>query len=249
MDHANPIQVIKCGGSILADGIDAVADALSTIRGPLVIVVSAPAGETDARFASISLEASTTGDQIAEFVSRGEREMAAHMAGLLQDRGLAARSVTPQEIGLTASGSPLDADPVAIDHQAVRTLLKTTPTLVVPGFVAMGRSGGHKLFGRGGSDTTAVFLATELNATCRLMQAAAGVFDHDPDSRQATRFARMHWDDLLDLDAEVVQHKAVRLAKQQRLRLTVTGLQTTPATLVEDCPSALAGAEPAHVDS
>ncbi|MDP7028910.1 MAG: hypothetical protein QF733_01655 [Phycisphaerales bacterium] len=242
-----PIQIVKCGGSILASDPARVADAIATVQGPLIIVVSAPAGETDRRLASIPLNASTSGEQIAEFVSRGERAMADTMASLLQDRGRSARRVTVQDIGLSAAGAALDADPVGLDHDAVHHLLQDCHALVVPGFVATSRSGAWRLLGRGGSDVTAVFLAAELGASCRLIQAAPGIFECDPARGPSGRYARMHWDDLLELDAEVVQAKAVRLAKQRRVQLTVTGLAESPATIVSD--STMMASETSHADS
>ncbi len=249
METAQPIQVVKCGGSVLATDAAAVADAVAAMTPPLIVVVSAPAGETDARFASIPLEASTSGSQIAEFVSRGEREMSVRMAAMLQDRSMAARPIGVQDLGLIASGDALDADPESLDADATRALLSAHPVLVVPGFVALGRGGDWKLLGRGGSDATAVFLTAELRGSCRLMQSTAGVFDRNPAMGPATRFARMHWDDVLDLDEAVIQPKAVRLAKQRRIPLTVTGLRPAPATIVADCPAVPAGPEHTHADS
>ena len=78
------MRIIKCGGSILGSSreVEAVADwvaGLAKEPGTLIVVVSAPAGVTDLLFASISLNASTTGEQIAEH-SRARPELLAQPA-------------------------------------------------------------------------------------------------------------------------------------------------------------------------
>ncbi len=235
------IQVIKCGGSVL-DTEEAIADtcryiaSLATPNEPLVVVVSAPAGVTDALYQSVPLEASTSGDEIAEHVSSGERKMAARLTEHLQSLGVQAATLSVHDIGLRASGPPLDADPVSLDVKAILTAFNADPVLVIPGFAGVGSSGARRLLGRGGSDLSAVFIACELGASCRLLQQATGVFEQDPEGRADTppRFASLHWDDLLDLDTEVVQGKAVRLAKQRRLEFVVSAITPDFDTVVGD---------------
>jgi len=244
MSVASHIRVVKCGGSILGSpaAIAAAADRLAAMAGRsgvLIVVVSAPAGATDALFAELSPTASTTGSDVAEHVSQGERQMAAQLARHLQDRGLTARSVSVQQIALHASGPALDADPVSLDTAAILEAAAVSPVLVIPGFAAISASGQCRLLGRGGSDLTAVFLAAELGATCHLMQAAPGIFESDPSHGSPLRFDRLHWDDLLDMDSEVVQAKAVRLAKQRDLPFVVSGLEDAPRTRVGDFQTAV----------
>jgi homoserine dehydrogenase len=256
MDSSTSIQVIKCGGSVLGSdaAISATCSHLATIAshgGAMIVVVSAPAGLTEALFQSVPLEASTSGDEIAEHVSSGERAMAARLTDQLQASGVHARTLTVHDIGLRVSGPPLDADPISLDGAAITQALAETPVLVVPGFAGVGSSGARRLLGRGGSDISAIFIAAELEASCTLLQEAAGVYEQDPTLHDAAgqRFDQMHWDDLLELDDEVVQAKAVRLAKQRGLAFQVTALDDGPGTFVGNVQPVLASDQPRHASS
>ena len=239
------MQVIKCGGSVLgsAQAVAGVSDMLAAraaVDSPLIVVVSAPAGVTDVLFGEIPLQASTSSAEIVEHVSQGEQRMVAELAEHLQGRGVAAHPVKVADIGLYASGHPLDADLVSLDIPALQAILQRTPITLVPGFVGISHSGTKRLLGRGGSDLTAVFLAAELDARCELIQSIQGVYEVDPAHTRAARFSQMHWDDLLDLENEVVQGKAVRLAKQRGLGFLVRGVSSsTPGTMVGDMTAKL----------
>lgn len=256
MRDPESIQVIKCGGSVLGSEND-IARTCATLAGraeegqSLVIVVSAPAGVTDALYESVPLEASTSGDEIAEHVSAGERLMAARLTEELRLLGVRAASRSVHDIGLRASGPPLDADPIALNAPALLEALQDFQLIVLPGFAGVGSSGARRLLGRGGSDLTAVFVAAELGGPCTLMQDAPGIFESDPNglSDCPPRFASMHWDDLLDLDHEVVQAKAVRLAKQRRLPFTVCGPDLRDGTLVGDSLAVRLTERPRHASS
>ncbi|MCP4759506.1 MAG: hypothetical protein GY894_11760 [Planctomycetes bacterium] len=248
------MRIIKCGGSILGSSreVEAVADwvaGLAKEPGTLIVVVSAPAGVTDLLFASISLNASTTGEQIAEHVSSGERHMAETLTDHLQSRGLPARSLSVREIGLQAAGNPLDADPVSVDVELIAKAAAESPALVIPGFTGMSSAGDIRLLGRGGSDLTAIFLAAELGASCHLVQAAPGIYEIDPVRAEGPRFEQMHWDDLIEMEREVVQAKAVRLAKQRKQPFIVSGLSSPGRTLVGDVAARLVRDDTSHAPS
>jgi len=256
MGSSNAIHVIKCGGSVLGTEADiaAMATHLASIAAAgdrLIVVVSAAAGVTDALFQSVSLEASTSGDEIAEHVSSGERIMVTRLCDQLQTLGVTAAALTVHDIGLRASGPPLDADPISLDVAAILQGLHEYPVLIVPGFAGVGSSGARRLLGRGGSDLSAIFIAAELGASCTLLQNATGVYERDPSLHDATppQFDQMHWDDLLELDNEVVQAKAVRLAKQRQLPFQVTSLDAQPGTLVGNVQLLLASDRPRHASS
>jgi homoserine dehydrogenase len=256
MDQPSSIQVIKCGGSVLGsdDAIAATCTHLAEIAAegtPLIVVVSAPAGVTDALYQSVSLEASTSGDEIAEHVSSGERMMAARLKDQLQAMGVHAAALTVHDIGLRASGPSLDADPISLDVPAILHAMESTPVLLVPGFAGVCSSGARRLLGRGGSDISAIFIAAELGASCRLLQKVAGVYEKDPALHHLTptRFSQMHWDDLMELDDEVVQSKAVLLAKQRQLAFSVTSLDPAQGTLVGNVQPVLASGQSRHASS
>lgn len=256
MEPATHIQVIKCGGSVLRSdaAIAQTCDHLVTMAGSgnrLIVVVSAPAGVTDSLFKSVPLDASTSGEAIAEHVSSGERAMAARLTEQLRSLNLGVTTLSVHDIGLRASGPPLDADPVSLDVPAVLSAAAASDVVVVPGFVGVGSSGARRLLGRGGSDISAIFIAAEVGGTCCLLQRVAGIYETDPDAKETlpAHFAQMHWDDMLELEREVVQHKAVRLAQQRRLCFQITSPRSGIGTLVGDLQAVFEAAPSSHASS
>ena len=89
--------------------------------------------------------------------------------------------VDPREIGLLALGTVLDSEPVGVDRERLKSLLTEFPVLLVPGFFGYDEKKRLHLLGRGGSDLTAAFLASAVNATrCRLIKDVDGVYESDP---------------------------------------------------------------------
>src|SRR5207244_13266821 len=102
-------------------------------------------------------------------------------------------------------------------------------------FVGRTREGGASLLGRGGSDLTALFLAKHLYADrCRLVKDVAGLYERDPShgGPRPRRYGSLTWDDALQLEGGVVQHKALRFAREHHVVFEVATLGAVEATRV-----------------
>src|SRR3546814_8187196 len=109
----------------------------------------------------------------------------------------------------------LDGHPSRLDPIHLEAKLAATGLVIVPGFVGTGEDGQRSLFGRGGSDFSAVFLAGELGAECvRLYKDVDGVYESDPARCPgARRFAEVSWEDVLEVARPLIQpdRKSTRL--------------------------------------
>ena len=104
---------------------------------------------------------------------------------------------------------------------------------VIPGFVARDRGGRVALFGRGGSDLSALFLAKQLNARCRLIKDVDGIYNSDPAKcAEAERFDEIRFADALAIAGKVVQQKAIAFGKKTGIRFEVAALGKNYATTV-----------------
>jgi homoserine dehydrogenase len=123
-------------------------------------------GEATDRLLAEARELSALPDPYAtaELLATGERASAALLCLALDRSGVPDRTVDPREIGLTAEGSALDSEPLAVNVGRLRALLSEVPVHVVPGFIGTDPTGRTRLLGRGGSDLSAVFLAQALSA-------------------------------------------------------------------------------------
>jgi homoserine dehydrogenase len=240
------IAVLKFGSSVLRSAADlpvAVAEIDRWVgRGERVIaVVSAYHGVTDARFA----QARSLGDDLhaqAAYVAKGEEESSTALAAALVEYGVTARWLDADEIGLVADGAPHDSTPIAVTTWRLEAELEAHAALVVPGYVARDLSGRVVLLGRGGSDLTALFLAQQLAARCRLLKDVDGVYDSDPALGAARRYEALAWSSALAIGGRVIQPRGLEFAQAHGVRFEVSAVGAEVATVVGPGPDALARA-------
>ncbi len=251
----SPIVVMKFGSSIFAD-VDSVPHAVHAIyrhvqKGERVVaVVSALAGETDQLLGMVEqLDKDADPYRIASFVGTGETKSALLLSIALERVGLTTQLLDPEGIGLMAEGVPLDSDPCELNVGALQKSLSTCQVAVLPGFIACDKQGRTVLLGRGGSDDTALFVAQQLKAHCRLVKDVDGIFERDPDlpGPAPRRFVTITWPDALKVAGKLVQPKAIKFAESHQMNFEVASIGTTGGTLVGAGPTHLA--EVTHPDS
>ena len=225
-------SVLKFGSSVLASP-DALSTVVHTVYRHLragervVAVVSALDGATDrlARLArSVHDPGSPAADRAhARLLATGELQSVALLGLALERAGLPATLLDAGSLQLRTRGTPLDAEPVSVDREALTQALDATGLVVVPGFVGRAADGSVSVLGRGGSDLTAVFLAAELGADCVLYKDVDGLYERDPKipGPAPGRYARLSWADAQELDACIVQPRAIAEAARRRLRFRV----------------------------
>lgn len=232
--------VLKFGSSIFANPAS-YAKAVTEIRRYLdddqqvVAVVSAMLGETD-KLLGWSRIANLQGDlyTVADLVATGELQSSWLLRLALQQSGIEAVVARPQEIGLLAEGPADDSDPVSMDVPRLESLLQQHQVAIVPGFIGSDARGRTVLFGRGGSDDTALFLAHQLQADCILLKDVDGVFEYDPalPGPPPRVFSRISWEHALDVAGVLVQPKAIRFAQERGLTFAVRSIGSSAGTWI-----------------
>jgi homoserine dehydrogenase len=233
------VEVLKFGSSVLRSAADlpiAVDEIYRRWRAGshLLVVVSAFEGITDQLLSEVSDGTEyECREATAAYVSTGEQKTAALLLGALRRCGMPSRIVEPREIGLIAEGSILESAPLSVDASSLRKLWIDYPILVLPGFYGINVSGTAALFGRGGSDLSALFLAAELNGKCRLIKDVPGVFDSDPARlTTARRFAALSWDVATEVSGPLIQPKALSFAQSRKLAFEVGRPNENAGTLI-----------------
>jgi homoserine dehydrogenase len=251
------VIVLKFGSSVLQSRADlpaAVHEIYRWVRRQyrVVAVVSAFAGETDRLLETVADYRDANPEAIARVVATGEEIATAFLALELDRFGVPAQVLDPSQIELIAeSDSPEtnsnDTEPVSANIGAIEHVLHQGRVAVIPGFVARDRSGRVALFGRGGSDLSALFLARQLNARCRLIKDVDGIYNRDPaTSADAQRFAEISFADALAIAGKVVQQKAIAFGRKTGVPFEVAALSEECATLVGAKRSVLATAPHQH---
>lgn len=242
------VIVLKCGGSVLRDREDLPSVVHEVYRWhrqgwKVIVVVSAFAGHTDLLHRTVATGVgSRSRHALAAALCEGEREAASALSRELAEAGLEAATLDPVDFALKGQGDPLDASPLGFDESTVRRSLEVQSILVVPGYFATDADGRIVTLGRGGSDLTAIVLAQGLGpARCRLIKDVDGLFEHDPAASGPAprRFTRISYADALRLDGTIVQHKAIRFAREHGVVFEVGAANSSTPTVVGANPSLL----------
>lgn len=229
------VAVLKLGGSVLTHvpayltAARFLRDELARTRACIVAVVSAEEGHTDRlRADALNISADPDSDALDLLWSTGELRSVALLTLALRAEGVTAAGLNVHETGLrvsTAAGvRPAPAD-LILNPLPLRAALGGHDVVVVPGFLATRRQQVVTL-GRGGSDWSAVALASALGATrCELIKDVPGYFTADPNThRDATLIERLDYTAALamaDAGCPLVQRQAIDHARRAQLPLIV----------------------------
>lgn len=246
------IIVLKFGSSVLtteADLPNAIHEIYRWVRNGyhVVAVVSAIGNATDSLIAQAQMLSSNPESfATAELLATGERAAAALLGVTLDRAGVSSRVLNPREIGLTVSGSPLDSELVSVDVARLRALHIEYSVLVVPGFFGTDVFGRTHLLGRGGSDLSAAFLATNLGGQCRLIKDVDGIYESDPADASARpkRFKQLSFADALRVGGPIIQPKAVAFLSKHDSRVEVAALAMPYESIVCSDSTQIASAIP-----
>jgi homoserine dehydrogenase len=222
------VEVLKFGSSVLRSPGDlhiAVDEIYRRWRSGfrVLAVVSAFEGVTDELMAEVAdFMGTECPEAMAAYVATGEERTAALLQGSLHQYGVPSRLVSPREIALLAEGPLLESTPIQVDSDVIERLFDSYPILVLPGYYGIDTEGCTTLFGRGGSDLSALFLAAELGAEARLIKDVRGVFDTDPASTTgAHRFSALSWTRAIEVSGPLIQKKALQEALNRGLSFDV----------------------------
>jgi aspartate kinase len=240
-----PLVVQKFGGTSVADPerIKAVADHIARTRrrgDDVVAVVSAMGKETDDLLHVATLVSDTRpGREMDMLITAGERKAMALVSMALADIGCPAASFTGSQAGILTDTTHTKARIVDLRVDRLREALAEGITPVVGGAQGVSTERDITFLGRGGSDTTAVALASALEAdACELYTDVPGVFTADPRVvTDARRLAAISFDEMLEMCAcgcPKPEMRAVEFARTHGVRLHVRSSFTwEPGTWIQ----------------
>ena len=179
--------VQKYGGSSVKDTerIKNVAKRVAAYRqkgDQIVVVVSAMGGGTDnlIRLAS-EINKQPSEREMDMLLATGEQATIALLAMALHSLDLEAVSLTGAQAGIITDEVHTKAKIKNISPREVHAMLDAENVVIVAGFQGMTPDGRITTLGRGGSDLTAIALASTLEADlCQIYTDVDGVFTADP---------------------------------------------------------------------
>jgi len=236
------LSVLKIGGSVLRGerSYGSVARFLQTRLTlnqdeRLVVIVSAQYGTTD----ELQAEAQTIADDPSQTAldllwSTGELRSVALLALHLQKLGVSAVPFNVHQTGLVSDR----ATGTSVRPLRLRAALAHARIVVVPGFLGVSAGGAIASLGRGGSDLTAVLLASAIRAdACELIKDVAGYYtadpNRDPGARQIHHLSVADAIRMADTGCDLVQRAALMAASAANLEIVVRSMDAdAPVTHV-----------------
>jgi aspartate kinase len=240
------LLVMKFGGTSVgdADRIRTVADyiARSVRRGNQVVVaVSAMGKETDHLLhLARSVSSVRPGREMDMLITAGERKAMALLCLALHDLGVPADSFTGSQAGIITDTDHTRAKIVEMRTDRIRKALDAGRVPVVGGAQGMSLDREITFLGRGGTDTTAVALASALGAdACEIYTDVPGVFSADPRVvPEARRLKRVSFEEMLEMCAAGCPKPAMRsveFARNHHVALHVRSAFTwEPGTWIDE---------------
>jgi aspartate kinase len=238
--------VQKYGGSSVADAeciqrvAGRIADAYSEGH-DMVVVLSAQGDTTDDLIAKANeINKSPSKREMDMLLSTGEQISIALMAMALEKIGLPVVSLTGWQIGMQTDSAYGSASIRKVAAERIKTELDRRRIVLVAGFQGINRYDDITTLGRGGSDTTAVAIAANLNAdVCQIFTDVDGVYTSDPRKvPNARKLDEITYDEMLELaslGAQVLHNRSVEMAKRYGVKLEVlSSFERKPGTEVKE---------------
>lgn len=222
------IVVKKFGGSSVAtlDHIKKVANFIKRTKGDnqIVVVVSAMGKTTNALIEKAkTLSTAPNPRELDQLLSTGELQSVALLAIELHKLGLNAFSMSGKQAGIRTNSRYGRAFITKIDTKNILRHLECGDIVVVAGFQGFAPNGDTTTLGRGGSDTTAVALASALNAQCEIYSDIDCIYSCDPRYHNTRHpLHTIDYDYMLEMafyGTKAMEVRAVELAKKYNVEI------------------------------
>ena len=158
-------------------------------------------------------------------LSTGERISCALCAMAINDLGHRAISLTGSQAGIVTDTSHAKAKIVEVRARRLHEELDRDRIVLVAGFQGVSTDFEVTTLGRGGSDATAVALASALGGACEISTDVEGVFTADPRVvPDALKLPRISYEEMLEMaasGARVMMARSIEIARRYGVPLHV----------------------------
>jgi aspartate kinase len=238
--------VMKFGGTSVADAekLKSVARRLVAAReaGTRVVAVLSAMGHTTDELLDLARQISDLPDprELDMLVSVGERISCALCAMAIHDLGHEAISLTGSQAGIVTDTVHGKAKIVDVRARRIHEALDRDEIVLVAGFQGVSPEHEVTTLGRGGSDTTAVALASALGAhVCEIYTDVEGVFTADPrlvpDARKLDLLSFEEMLEMASSGARVIATRSIEVARSHNVQLHVRSTFTdAPGTWIRE---------------
>ena len=207
----------------------------------VIVVVSAQGDTTDdliEKAKEINPHASKRETDM--LLSAGEQISISLLAMAIEKLGYPVVSLLGWQAGFQTTSAHTSARIKRVVPDRIKKELDQRRIVIVAGFQGLNRYDDITTLGRGGSDTSAVAIATALHADlCQIYTDVEGVYTADPRKvKKVIKLKEISYDEMLELatlGAQVLNNRSVEMAKKYNIELEVlSSLTKAPGTLVKE---------------
>lgn len=207
----------------------------------LVVVVSAMGKTTDKLILKAKeFSSSPTKRELDLLLTTGEIQTVALLSMMLNEKGYKTVGLTGQQAGIISDSTYGNATIKSVYTENILNHLNNDYIVIVAGFQAVDRFGNITTLGRGGSDLSAVALASALNAKkCEIYSDIDGVFSADPKIiPRAKLLKKISYNEMLEAasaGAKVLHNRSVHMGKKNNMPIFVkNALNNSRGTIVDE---------------
>ena len=238
------IIVMKFGGTSVAsikklkNIVDIVSEEVKNNK--IIVVLSAMAGETNKLQDLLDQFKSQNTIESDLVLTSGEQVTIGLLSAALKNKGVKSIPLLGWQIPIITDDNYEKAKILYIDSKRVLKYFNDNDVIALAGFQGINLNGKITSLGRGGSDTTAVAIASSVNAKrCDIYTDVDGVFTTDPNIDQnARKISKMSYEEMLEMastGAKVLHTRSVELAMKNNLTLQVlSSLTRKSGTFIVD---------------
>lgn len=210
----------------------------------VIVVVSAQGDTTDDlldKAKQINEDASKR--EMDVLLTAGEQISISLLAIAIEKLGYPVVSLLGWQAGFKTDSAYGSARIENIDSSRIEKELDKRNIVIVAGFQGLNKYDDLTTFGRGGSDTSAVAIASAMNADlCQIYTDVDGIYTADPRViKSAKKLTEISYDEMLELaslGAQVLNNRSVEMAKKYGIELEVlSSFKKLPGTIVKEVVS------------
>jgi len=236
------IVVMKFGGTSVANlsKIRNVAKIVkeNSQKNKIVVVLSAMSGVTNQLQSYVEEVSSEPSRETDLVITSGEQVTVGLLSMILNREGVKSLPLLGWQIPIVTDENYEKCRILNINNETIYHHFKSNDVIVLTGFQGISVNGDITSLGRGGSDTTAVAIASSLKAVrCDIYTDVEGVYTADPNvEKNAKKINKVSYEEMLEMSsmgAKVLQTRSVELAMKNNLTLQVlSSLTNTEGTYI-----------------
>ena len=224
------IIIMKFGGTSVGT-IDKIRNVAKIVENEskfnkIIVVLSAMAGGTNQLqnyIDEIKSEPSPENDLI---LTSGEQVTVGILSAILKKRGIKSIPLLGWQVPIITDQFHEKSKILNIENDSIISFFKNYNVIVLAGFQGININGFISSLGRGGSDTTAVAIASSIKAKrCDIYTDVEGVYTADPNKvPDSKKISKVSFEEMLEMSstgAKVLQTRSVELAMKNNLTLQV----------------------------